>query len=58
MRPMVVSSANLKMVFELCLALQSYVNRTQPCGIPVLWTNVEEKWLPIPTTYGLLVKKS
>lgn len=23
--------------------------RTQPCGIPVLRTNVEEKWLPILT---------
>ena len=39
----VVSSANLMMVFELCLAMQSWVNReyrrglrTHPWGAPVL----------------------
>src|SRR4029434_8180982 len=66
MRPrIVVSSANFRMMLELCVATQSCVYReyrrglsTQPWGAPVLRVSEEEECLPILTTWGLLVRKS
>src|SRR4029434_1504677 len=62
---MVVSSANFRMMLELCVATQSCVYReyrrglsTQPWGPPVLRVSEEEVWLPILTSWGLLVRKS
>ncbi len=53
----VVSSANLTMMLELCVAVQSCVYReyrsglrTQPCGAPVLRVSGDEVLLPILTT--------
>ncbi len=53
----VVSSANLTMTLELCVAVQSCVYReyrsglrTQPCGAPVLRISGDEVLLPILTT--------
>ncbi|KAI3368821.1 hypothetical protein L3Q82_025800 [Scortum barcoo] len=60
---MVVSSANFTMVFVEWMAEQSLVKRvkraglsTQPCGVPVLRTSVEDVLSPILTTCGLLHK--
>ena len=51
---MVVSSANLTMRLELCVAAQSCVNKenrrglsTQPWGVPVLVMTVDEVRSPI-----------
>ncbi len=53
----VVSSANLTMTLELCVAVQSCVYReyksglrTQPCGAPVFRVSGDEVLLPILTT--------
>ncbi len=53
----VVSSANLTMTLELCVAVQSCVYREyrsglrmQPCGAPVLRIRGDEVLLPILTT--------
>ncbi len=53
----VVSSANLTMTLELCVAVQSCVYReyrsglrTQPCGAPVLRIRGDDVLLPILTT--------
>ncbi len=53
----VVSSANLTMTLELCVAVQSCVYREygsglrmQPCGAPVLRISGDEVSLPILTT--------
>ncbi len=53
----IVSSANLTMMLELCVAVQSCVYReyrsglrTQPCGAPVLRIREDEVLLPILTT--------
>ncbi len=61
----VVSSANLTMTLELCVAVQSCVYReyrsglrTQPCGAPVLRVRGDEVLLPILTTWLLPVRKS
>ncbi len=61
----VVSSANLTMTLELCVAVQSCVYRqyrsglrTQPCGAPVLRIRGDEVLLPILTTWLLPVRKS
>ena len=62
---MVVSSANLMVDLEACMATQSWVNRkyrsglsTHPCGAPVLRTSEEEMLFPTFTTWGLPVRKS
>ncbi len=61
----VVSSANVTMTLELCVAVQSCVYReymsglrTQPCGAPMLRTRGDEVLLPILTTWLLPVRKS
>ena len=61
----VVSSANLMMVLESCLAMQSWVNReyrrglcTHPSGAPVLRVSVVEMTLPTLTTWGRPGRKS
>ncbi len=50
----VVSSANLTMTLELCVAVQLCMYksglRTQPCGAPVLRARGDEVLLPILTT--------
>ena len=54
-----MSSANLMIVLEACVAAQSWVNRkyrrglsTQPCVAPVLKINVVEVLFPTFTTWG------
>ena len=61
----VVFSANLMMVFESCLAMQSWVNReyrrglsTHPCGAHVLRISMADVLLPTLTTWGQPVRKS
>lgn len=61
----VVSSANLIMVLEGWMEVQSGVKRrkgiglnTQPCGVSVFRTRLEEVFFPILTHCGLLVRKS
>ena len=61
----VVSSANVMMVLESCLAMQSWVNRehrrelsTHPWGAPVLRISMADVLLPTLTTWGRPVRKS
>ena len=61
----VVLSANLMMVLESCLTMQSWVNReyrrglsTHPWGAPVLRISVADVLLPTLTTWGRPVRKS
>src|SRR4029434_6274585 len=61
----ILKFANFRMMLELCVAIQSCVYReyrrglsTQPWGAPVLGVSEMEVWLPILTTWGLLVRKS
>ena len=55
----VLSSANLMMVLESCVAMQSWVNREyrrglsmHPWGAPVLRISVADVLLPTLTTWG------
>jgi hypothetical protein len=59
-----MSSANLKIVLELCVATQSGMNReqrrglsTEPWGVPVLRVRVDDVAFPIRTAWGLPVRK-
>jgi N-formylglutamate amidohydrolase len=61
----VVSSANLIMVLESCVATQSWVNMeyngglsTHPYGAPVLRVRAVEVMLPTITTWGRPIRKS
>ena len=61
----VVSSANLKMVLELCTATQSWVNReyrrglsTHPRVEPVLRVSMADVFLSTLTTWGRPVRMS
>ena len=61
----VVSSANLMMVMEVCVATQSWVNRdsrmglgTHPFGDPVLRIREVEVLFPSFITWGWHVRKS
>ena len=60
-----MSSANLMIELEACVAMQSWVNReyrrglsTHPCGAPVLRISEVEVLFPTFTTWGLPVRKS
>ena len=55
----VVSSANLMIELEACMAMQSWVNRAyrrglikHPCGAPVLRISEAEMLFPTFTTWG------
>jgi hypothetical protein len=59
-----VSSANLLIELETCVATQSWVNRkynrelgTQSCGAPVLRISVTEELFPTFTTWGRPIRK-
>ena len=56
-----MSSANVMMVLELCLAMQSWVNREYRRGLsthPVLRISVADVLLSTLTTWGRPVRKS
>ena len=59
-----MSSANLMIELEACVATQSWVNRDyrglsmQPCGAPVLRSSEVEVLFPISTTWVRPVRKS